>query len=62
MLKKPNKALHVSKKNAIHGVTFRGFGGKNRVPDKKSHYKIGIQKSKTNILQNFFDEGGKYLK
>jgi hypothetical protein len=60
--KKPNKAIAQAKKNAIHGVIFRGFGGKNRVPGQKPLAELNSEIQNENFFKTFFNEGGKYLK
>lgn len=60
--KKPNNAIAQAKKNAIHGVIFRGFGGKNRVPGQKPLAKLNSEIQNEKFFKTFFDEGGKYLK
>lgn len=60
--KKANNAIEQAKKNAIHGVIFRGFGGKNRVPGQKPLAKLNSEIQNEKFFNSFFDEGGKYLK
>lgn len=61
--KNPNVAIEQSKKNAIHGVIFRGFAGKAGVPGKgplANDPNLEIEKAE--FFESFFDDGGKYLK
>ncbi len=60
--KKPDKAISQAKKNAIHGVIFRGFGGKNRIPGQKPLAKLNSEIQNKKFFESFFNEGGKYLK
>lgn len=61
--KKPEVAIEQSKKNAIHGVIFKGFSGKGPVagqPPLVSN--VNLEEEKADFFKPFFGDGGKYLK
>lgn len=61
--KKPALAIEQAKKNAVHGIIFKGFAGKPRVAGQKplaSDPNIEIEQEA--FFNNFFAEGGKYMK
>ena len=60
--KKPHKAIEQAKKNAVHGVIFRGFSGKNRVPGQKPLAESNSEIEYKQFFKEFFKDGGKYLK
>ncbi|MGB4415826.1 MAG: hypothetical protein WBI53_13200 [Paludibacter sp.] len=60
--KKPLVALEQAKKNAVHGIIFKGFSGVNGVPGQRpltNNPNLEIEQSE--FFKNFFD-GGKYMK
>lgn len=60
--KKPLVALEQAKKNAVHGIIFKGFLGVNGVPGQRpltNNPNLEIEQSE--FFKNFFD-GGKYMK
>ena len=61
--KKVNTAIEQAKKNAVHGIIFRGFAGKDRVPGQKAlAANPNIENEKVDFFTDFFADGGKYLK
>ena len=60
--KKPEKAIEQAKKNAVHGIIFRGFAGKNRVPGQKPLAEVNSEVENKEFYKSFFQDGGKYLK
>jgi len=60
--KKPKRAIEQAKKNAVHGIIFRGFAGKGRIPGQKPLAKINSEKENEDFFKTFFQDGGKYLK
>lgn len=61
--KKPNVAIEQAKKNAVHGVIFKGFAGKPGVPGQKPLASDpSLEDSKADFFQPFFADGGDYLK
>ena len=61
--KKPNVAIEQAKKNAVHGIIFRGFAGKDRVPGQKPIARNpNLENEKAEFFKEFFATGGKYLK
>lgn len=60
--KNPEKAMEQAKKNAVHGIIFRGFAGKNRVPGQKPLADVNAEKKHKEFFKSFFQDGGKYLK
>lgn len=61
--KKPSVAMEQSKKNAVHGVIFKGFVGKPGVPGQKAlATSPAIEQEKQQFFEEFFADGGKYAK
>ena len=61
--KSPNIATEQSKKNAIHGVIFRGFQGDGRLPGQKPLCPDpNAEIAHADYFKDFFAEGGKYMK
>jgi len=60
--KKPLVALEQAKKNAVHGIIFKGFLGVNGIPGQRpltNNPNLEIEQAE--FFKNFFD-GGKYMK
>lgn len=62
--KKPQIAIEQAKKNAIHGIVFKGFAGKNRsCPSQKPLVRdANTEEEHKDFFKNFFADGGKYMK
>ena len=61
--KKPDVAIEQAKKNAVHGVIFKGFTGKASVPGQKALTdNVNLEEEKADFFKPFFDNGGKYMK
>lgn len=61
--KKPDVAIEQAKKNAVHGIIFRGFAGTDRVPGQSPlTNNPNIEEEKADFFDAFFADGGKYLK
>lgn len=61
--KKPELATEQSKKNAIHGIIFKGFSGKAGIPGQSPlANNPNLEVEKEDFFKPFFEEGGKYLK
>ena len=61
--KKPDVAIEQAKKNAVHGIIFRGFSGKNGVPGQKPLARNpNLENEKVEFFKGFFATGSKYLK
>jgi len=61
--KKPETAIEQGKKNAVHGIIFRGFASKNRVEGQKPlAQSSNLEQEHEKFFSDFFDDGGKYLK
>jgi hypothetical protein len=61
--KKPEVATEQSKKNAIHGVIFKGFTGIAGVPGQSPlANNVNLEDEKADFFKPFFSEGGKYMK
>lgn len=61
--KKPETATEQSRKNAIHGIIFKGFSGKEGVPGQNpltSNSNLEVEKE--DFFKTFFADGGKYMK
>ncbi|MFV8376304.1 hypothetical protein [Flavobacterium sp. LB1P62] len=62
--KKPSIAITQAKKNAVHGVIFKGFGGDGRgcASQKPMATNPNVEMEKMDFFEPFFEEGGKYMK
>jgi len=61
--KNPKVALEQAKKNAVHGVVFKGFTGKPGVPGQKALASSpNIEQEKQEFFDDFFADNGKYMK
>jgi hypothetical protein len=56
-------AIEQAKKNAIHGIIFRGFSAKDRVEGKPAlTNNPNLEMEKQEFFTDFFADGGKYMK
>lgn len=61
--KKPDVAIEQAKKNAVHGVIFKGFTGTSSVPGQKAiTNNVNLEEEKADFFKPFFADGGKYMK
>jgi hypothetical protein len=61
--KKPMVALEQAKKNAVHGIIFKGFTGIQGVPGQRPlTNNPNLEVEQAEFFKNFFAEGGKYMK
>lgn len=61
--KKPAVAIEQSKKNAVHGIIFKGFAGKQGVPGQRPlTNNVNLVEEKADFFEPFFKDGGKYMK
>ena len=62
--KKPSIAITQAKKNAVHGIIFKGFSGDGRscASQKAMANNPNIEAEKEDFFGPFFEEGGKYMK
>jgi hypothetical protein len=61
--KKPNIAIEQAKKNAVHGIIFKGVAASGRVPSQKAlTNNPNLEMEKQEYFDDFFADGGKYLK
>lgn len=61
--KKPEVAIEQSKKNAVHGIIFKGFTGKSGVPGQSPlANNVNLEEEKLDFFKPFFADGGKYMK
>lgn len=61
--KKANVAIEWAKKNAVHGVIFKGFTGAGAgCTQKPLASSPSIEEEKAEFFDNFFADGGKYMK
>lgn len=59
----PDVAIEQAKKNAIHGIVFRGFAGSGRISGKKALVTDpATETSKADFFKEFFADGGRYMK
>ena len=61
--KKADTAIEQAKKNAVHGIIFRGFPANGRVQGKKPLSRNpNLEIEHGDFFKDFFAQGGKYLK
>jgi hypothetical protein len=61
--KKPEVAIEQAKKNAVHGIIFKGFAGKSGIPGQQALTpNVNLEQEKEDFFKPFFSNGGKYLK
>ena len=61
--KKADTAIEQAKKNAVHGIIFRGFTANGRVQGKKPLSRNpNLEIEHGDFFKDFFAQGGKYLK
>lgn len=61
--RKPEVATEQAKKNAVHGVIFKGYAGKQGVPGQKALAgDPNVETEKADFFNAFFSDGGKYMK
>lgn len=62
--KKPKVAIEQSKKNAVHGIIFRGYeGNKKGVQNQRPLTRnSNLEQEKEAFFKDFFATGGKYMK
>ena len=61
--KKPMVALEQAKKNAVHGIIFKGFTGIQGVPGQRPlTNNPNLEVEQAEFFKNLFAEGGKYMK
>jgi hypothetical protein len=62
--KKATIAINQAKKNAVHGIIFQGYsgGGQGCTSQKPLANDPAIEQQKAEFFENFFAEGGKYMK
>ncbi len=58
--KKPTVAINQAKKNAVHGIIFKGFSGKPGIPGQKALATPAIEQEKKDFFDNFFSDKGNY--
>lgn len=66
--KKPNVAIEQAKKNAVHGIIFRGYAGASKAGGGSVAGRPALtndpnlEVSKADFFDPFFADGGKYMK
>jgi len=61
--KKPTVAIEQAKKNAVHGVIFKGFTGQGAgCTQKPLTSNPALEQEKAAFFDEFFADGGKYMK
>lgn len=62
--KKPDVAIEQAKKNAVHGIIFKGFagGGQGCTTQKPLARNPNLEQEKEQYFKDFFADGGKYMK
>ncbi|RYU91467.1 hypothetical protein EWM62_05880 [Mucilaginibacter terrigena] len=61
--KKPNVAIEQAKKNAVHGIIFKGFAGDQGILGKPPlTTNSNLEQEKDEWFKAFFADGGKYQK
>lgn len=61
--KKPEVASSQSRKNAVHGVIFKGIPAKDRIPGKKPLVQnASTEAEHADFFKNFFADGGAFMR
>lgn len=61
--KKPDIAIEQAKKNAVHGIIFKGYTGKGSVSGQPALARnVNLEAEKADFFKPFFEDGGKYMK
>lgn len=61
--KKPETAIEQAKKNAVHGIIFRGFPQRDRIKGQPALSRNpNLEMEHEDFFRDFFATGGKYLK
>jgi hypothetical protein len=61
--KKPDVAINQAKKNAVHGIIFKGFTGKGAgCTQKPLANNPALEQEHSEYFKDFFADGGKYMK
>ena len=63
--KQPKVAIEQAKKNAVHGIIFKGFvgnSGKGCPTQKPMSNNVSLQEENGSFFNSFFAEGGRYKK
>jgi len=61
--KKPTIAIEQAKKNAVHGIIFKGFSGQGAgCTQKPLTSNPALEQEKAEFFKEFFADGGKYMK
>ena len=61
--KNPNLAIEQAKKNAVHGIIFKGFTGQGTgCTQKPLTNNPALEQEKELFFKDFFADGGKYMK
>jgi len=61
--KKPKVAIAQAKKNAVHGVIFKGFaGGAQGCVSQKPLARTNVEFDNEEFFDGFFKDGGRYMK
>jgi hypothetical protein len=59
---KPENAIELAAKNAVHGIIFRGFPDKDRISGQHPlAQRPNLEQEQGSFFREFFQEGGKYL-
>lgn len=58
--KKPNVAIESAKKNAVHGILFKGFTGANGCAAQRALVSPATYEQNRNFFDNFFAPNGNY--
>ena len=61
--KNPVLAIEEAKRNAVHGIIFKGFGGVQGIPGQHPlTNNPSLETEQSEFFRNFFANGGKYMK
>lgn len=61
--KKSEVAIEQARKNAVHGIIFRGFAGKQGIPGQRPlTNNPNLEQEQMEFFEAFFADGGKYMK
>ena len=60
--KKPDVAIEQAKKNAVHGILFKGFAAKQGIPGQKALCSDqSVEEQHKSFFNDFFSNGGRYM-
>ena len=62
LFKKPKVAIEAAKRNAVHGIIFKGLAGGKCINKPALARNPNLEQEKADFFKSFFANGGKYTK